>query len=153
MCIETGYCTCKSKLGIHPPEYCWPTGWFLIIGNNTQAWIGIHFHNLPAVTFMDRQRIALEVQSIMTTLETMMMIYILKFHCWFSKTRTEITQFVRISPGRSKLGIHPPRETPSHRSVPDFENQHASEVQSIINIVNNTYNNYGNLEILWWCSK
>ena len=43
-----------------------------------------------------------------------------------------------------------PRETP----VPDFENQHASEVQNIINTVNNnTYNNYGNLEMLWWCSK
>ena len=103
MCIVHG----KSKLGIHSPKYCWPTGWSLIIGNNTQARIGIDFQNLSAVTFMDRQRIALEVQSIMTTLETMMMIYILKFHWWFSKTRTQITQFVRISPGRSKLGIHP----------------------------------------------
>ena len=103
---------------------------------------------------MDRQRIALEVQSIMTTLETMMMMYILKFHWWFSKTRTQITQFVHISPGRSKLGIYPPRETPTHKPVPDFENQHASEVQNIINIVNNnTYNNYGNFEMLWWCSK
>ena len=52
-----------------------------------------------------------------------------------------------------QTGYIPPRETPTHRPVPDFENQHASEVQNIINIVNNTYNNYGNFEMLWWCSK
>ena len=53
-----------------------------------------------------------------------------------------------------QTGYTPPRETPTHRAVPDFENQHASEVQNIINIVNNnTYNNYGYLEMLWWCSK
>ena len=44
----------------------------------------------------------------------------LTLHLWCSKSRTQMTQFVRILPGRSKLGIHPPRETPTHRPVPDF---------------------------------
>ena len=45
-----------------------------------------------------------------------------------------------------------PRETPTRKPVTDFES--ASEVLKIIEIVNNnTYNRYGNLEMIWWCSK
>ena len=45
--------------------------------------------------------------------------------CWWcSMPRTQITQFVCIAPGRSKLGTFPPRETPTHRPVLDFKQQH-----------------------------
>ena len=41
-------------------------------------------------------------------------------HWWCSKIRTQITQPMRITPGQSRLGIHPPRENAGPQAGPYF---------------------------------